>query len=69
MDIFMVIALAMLTASAIGNAIAAIRGFLYQRKWNNVKTQILFDTPAITEAELCAEYVKFCTQNRCLVEY
>ena len=69
MDILFVIVCAVLVLSSICEAITAIRNYMYQKRWDNEKEQIICDDPAITAAELCARYVDFCAQNHCLVEY
>ena len=69
MDIFLVASLVVLLVISLYDAVMAIRNFMYQKRWDDEKAQILFDNPAITAAELCAKYVDFCAQNHCLVEY
>ena len=69
MDILFVIACAILIISMISDAIMAIRTYMYQKRWDDEKEQLIRDDPAITAAELCAAYVDFCAQNHCLVEY
>ena len=69
MDILFVIACAILIISMISDAIMAIRTYMYQKRWDDEKQQLIRNDPAITAAELCAAYVDFCTENHCLVEY
>ena len=69
MDILFVIACAILIISMISDAIMAIRTYMYQKRWDDEKQQLIRNDPAITAAELCAAYVDFCAENHCLVEY
>ncbi len=69
MEILFVIACAILIISIICDAIMAIRNYMYQKKWDDEKNNIVRNDPAITATELCARYVDFCAQNHCLVEY
>ena len=69
MEIFLVIVCAILIISTISEAVMAIRNFIYQNKWDDEKEKLIRDDPAITAAELCAKYVDFCAQHKCLVEY
>ena len=69
MDILFVIACAILVVTTISEAIMAIRTYMYQKRWDDEKEQLIRDDPAITAAELCAAYVDFCAENHCLVEY
>lgn len=69
MDIFLVIVCVAIVVSSTCDAIATIRNFVYQKKWDNEKDQIIRDDPAISAAELCAKYIDFCAQNHCSVEY
>ena len=69
MDILFIIACAILIISMISDAIMAIRTYMYQKRWDDEKQQLVRDDPAITAAELCAAYVDFCAENHCLVEY
>ena len=69
MDILFVIACAILIISMISEACMAIRDYMYQKRWDDEKDQLIRNDPAITAAELCAKYVDFCAQNHCLVEY
>lgn len=69
MDILFVIACAILIISMICDAIMAIRDYMFQKKWDDEKDEIIRNQPDITAAELCAKYVDFCAENHCLVEY
>ena len=69
MEVFLMIAFAILIVSTISEAVMAIRDYMYQKRWDDEKEQIIRDDPAITAAELCAKYVDFCAQHKCLVEY
>ena len=69
MDLILIIACAILLISTVCDAIMSIRNFVYQRKWDDEKDDIIRDNPAITAAELCAKYVDFCSRNNCSVDY
>ena len=69
MDIFLIIACAILLISTVSDAILAIRNFIYQKKWDNEKDRVIREEPDITIAELCLKYVDFCAENRCSVDY
>ena len=69
MENFFMITFAILVVLAISDLIMAIRDRMYQKRWDIEKDRIIRDDPDITAAELCAEYVDFCAQHKCLVEY
>ena len=49
--------------------IYSIRNRKYQKLWNQKRLMLVRIDPAITRAELCEQYVMFCKQNHCKVEY
>ena len=49
--------------------ICSIRNIKYQKLWNKEKAMRIRIDPAISRAELCEQYVMFCTRNACKVEF
>lgn len=45
------------------------RNVRYQKLWRLKKSTLLRIDPAITNAELCEQYVIFCKKNGCKVEF
>ena len=69
MEIILAIGCVILAISTICDAVIEIRNFIYQKKWDKEKYNIIRDDPAVTAAELCTRYVDFCEQNHCSVDY
>ena len=47
----------------------AVRDAKYQKLWRLKKSSLVRIDPAITRAELCEQYVIFCKENNCRVEF
>ena len=47
----------------------SLRNAKYQNLWNKEKANIIRIDPAVTRAELCEKYVRFCKKNQCKVDY
>ena len=69
MEVFLVIACAVLVASSLYDLIAVIRNCKYQKLWDKAKSNRIRIDPAITIAELCELYVTFCDEHDCKVEF
>ena len=69
MEVFHVIACAVLVANVIYELIAVIRNCKYQKLWDTAKSNRIRIDPAITMAELCELYVMFCNEHDCKVEF
>ena len=69
LNILYVIASAFLFASITADLITSIRNLKYQKMWNRRKSNTIRINPAITNAELCEKYVRFCKRNNCKVDF
>ena len=49
--------------------VSIMRNRIYQKRWDEEKTNRVIMNPAITKAELCVLYVQFCETFDCLVEF
>lgn len=69
MDILFVIAEIVLLVCIVIDLIYIFRNIKYQKIWNKKKADIIAIDLAITTAELCEIYVRFCKKNKCKVDF